>query len=473
MKKELLIKLLFIVGFIFIIFICFYNLGKAPLENWDEAWFAEATKHILRTHEFIALQWNHAYFIDKPPLYMWMSALFSSVLGLSELSVRLTSAISGAVIILVVLLYSYKQYGLVPSFLAFSSIALNNIFIWRTRTGNIDVFLSLLILASYFLLISKNKYKYPLLGIMFALIYLTKASVVFYPLSIFLLHEIFFERNNLRKNLAEYIKLFLLFLSSSGIWLLFGYLKVGPDFPTYYLFKSAQGADKVNLMKFNSDYISYTYYSLQRRFFWVFLIGTIFMIKNIKNSRHFLLLLYAFLLLLQLSFISKSNNWYLTPAMPFWSLIIAHGTCNFIKIFKNNKALILIIILLSSYVSYKTFTINIVPILNTSSTIKQTESSKLLNTLTKENEMVVRLDHLYPSTVFYSDRRVLASPEGNTTTRGYWIGRDDLINAVQKKQIRWIVGVQKDIGVFQKKIPSDVKFNVIKVNDEETIIQIL
>jgi len=35
-----------------------------------------------------------------------------------------------------------------------------------------------------------------------------------------------------------------------------------------------------------------------------------------------------------------------------------------------------------------------------------------LNRLTKDGNVVVRLDHLYPTTVYYTDRRVLASPDG-------------------------------------------------------------
>ncbi len=454
------------------LYIVFYNLGKAPFDNWDEAWYAEVTKQILRTKEFIVLNWNHQTWLDKPPLYMWVSAFFSSIFGLSEFSIRLTSALSGLSIISMVLIYSYRNYGILPSLLAFSSIALNNVFIWRTRSGNIDVFVTLLIFISYFLMINKNRHKYILLGLIFALIYLTKASLVLFPLSIFILHEVLFERKNILKNYPSYLKLALVLCILPGIWLLLGYLKVGPDFINYYLFKSDQGVSSIDLTRYNSSYVNYMYYSLQRRFFWVLLIGAAFALLKIKNSKHFLLLLFAFLLLFQLSFTTRSNNWYLIPAMPFWSILIAYGTYNVINKFRKNLIVVLAIIFLSAYVSYRTFTINILPTLDSSSTANQTQSGKELNNLTDSEDIVVRLDHLYPATIYYSDRRVLSSPKSDTDTRGFWISKKDLTYGIRQGKIKWLVGKNEDAEQFKNSAP-DLELKLRRVNDEETIIEVL
>lgn len=465
-------KIILIFCFFFAVYLAFFQLGKAPLDNWDEAWYAEATKQILHTKEFIVLNWNHEVWLDKPPMYMWLSAVVSSVAGLSEFSIRFTSAISGVIIIMIVLMYAYRQFGIIPALLAFSTLALNNIFIWRTRSGNIDIFVTFLILLVYFLQISKHKYKYPLLGLLFALIYLTKASLVFFPLGIFLLHEIFFERRTILKKYKEYLKLLFILFLIPGLWLLLGYSRIGVDFIHYYLFRSDQGVAIIDFTKYNPDYISYAYYSLQRRFFYLFILGAFLALRYIKNSKYFLLLLFAVALLFQLSFTERSNNWYLIPSMPFWSLLVAYGTYCIIKVFKNNLIIIIVIITLSSYVSYRTFTINILPILDNSSTIKQAQSSKELNKLTKSNDTIVRLDHLYPTTIYYTDRRVLSSPKENTNTSNHWINRSDLIKAMQMKKITWAVGTNKDVETFQKEA-GGLRFRLRKVNDEETIVEVL
>lgn len=472
-KENKFFLLVFTLLFFFIVYIVFYNLGKAPLENWDEAWYAEVTKQMLRTKEFIILNWNHAVWLEKPPMYMWLSALVSGAIGLSEFSVRFTSAFSGGLTIIMVAVIAYRRYGLVPSLLAFSAVAFNNLYIWRTRSGNIDAFVSLLIFLTYILLISKNKYKYPLLGLVFACIFLTKASLVGFPLLVFFVYEFVIKFKEIKNNYKEYLKLFAVFFSLSGIWLFLGYLKIGYIFVNYYLFLSDQGVGNIDFTKFNPDYIQYAYYSLQRRFFWVLLIGTGFALWYIRKQKDLsLLLLYSFLLLFELSFTAKSNNWYLMPSMPFWSLLIAYGTYNVIKLFRSNIIIIVLIVAVSSYVSYKTFIGNILPIIDASGVYKQAESSKAINKLTKDTDIIIRLDHLYPTTIYYSDRQVLASPEGSSETKTYWISRVDLVKAIEKKKIKWLIGTNRDVQQFQTEA-SSIKFKLIPVNEEEVIVEAL
>jgi 4-amino-4-deoxy-L-arabinose transferase-like glycosyltransferase len=469
--KSFLIAFLMLFFFSVTIYLSFYKLGHAPFENWDEAWYAEVTRNILRNRNFIVLYWNGDPFFDKPPLFMWINAIIASFIGISEFSMRILSATSGAVLILLVTFYSYKNYGIIPSVLAYSAIALNNIYVWRMRSGNIDVFLSLLIFLTFLTLISRNKYKYIILGLLFAFIFLTKASIVIYPLSIFILHEIIFNRNKWKLLYKEYAKLFLITLIIPAIWLVLGFLKIGLSYPVYFLFNSDQSVAKVSIEYFNSNYILHTYYSLQRSFFFVFIIGFFFALKNIKDSKLFLLISYSIALLLLLSFTQKNNNWYLIPSIPFWAILIAYGTFNVIRIFKNNILILTIIISLSLIVSYKTLMVNILPILNTSSTIKTSESAKLLNKLTRKDDLIIRLDHLYPATIYYSDRLVKSSPPEVEISKNYWISRTDLNELIINRKVHWIVGTNGDIESFKKQLYKE-RVKTIKVNDEETVLKI-
>lgn len=467
--SHLIIKAIFLFCILFSFYLVFYNLGKPTLENWDEAWYGEMTKQMLKTKDFIVPTWNNDYLLDKPPLYIWLSSFSSFLFGLSEFSIRLPSAISGFTIILLVLVYSYKNWGAVPALIAFSSIAFNNIFIWRTRSGNIDVFVALLIFLSYFLMIHRGKYTYVLLGVVFACIYLAKASLVLFPIGIFVLHEIFFRRREISKNIFNYLKLFIVFVSISGAWLFLGYLKVGYSFVTYYLFHSDQGVASINLSKFKSNYFDYAYYSLQRRYYYVFVAGILLLAKSINKSTNFLILFFAISLLLMLSFTEKNNNWYLIPSMPFWSLCIAYGVYVILQFFRYSKIAMLGIVVLVTFISYRTFTINIVPILNTYSTQDQAESSRNIAVLTEEDEIIVRLDHLYPTTIFYSDRKVLASPV-EAQTREYFISREDLVSKIKNKKIQWLSGTTENVDKFINE-NNTLKLNKIKVNNTESIIK--
>jgi 4-amino-4-deoxy-L-arabinose transferase-like glycosyltransferase len=464
------ILLVFCVGFT--LFLMFYNLGKAPLENWDEAWYAEVTKQMLRTHEFIVLQWNHAIWLDKPPMYFWLSALFSGIFGLSEFSVRLPSAISGAVIIVLVSAYAYRLYGLIPAFLAFVSLALNNLFIWRARSGNIDVFVSLLIFITYFLMIGKYRYKYPLLGVIFGCIFLTKASLVMFPLVVFIIYELVFNSKEIKKLVKSYLQVVLWFVLLSGLWLAAGYFKEGYAFVSYYLFQSDQNVASLAFNNFNLDYINHAYYSLQRRYFWLFLLGIILAVVYYKRQKEFLFVLYGTFLLLQLSFTQKDNNWYLIPSMPFWSLLIAYATHFILKLTRNNKIVIIFILAAVLYTSYKTFTGHILPLLDTGSAYSQAQSSKLLNTLTKKEDVIVRLDHLYPTTIYYADRKALASPPGATETKLHWISRKDLLTALQEKQITWLIGSTDAVKQFQMEAGT-IPLTLRQVNNDEVIVEVV
>lgn len=160
------------------------------------------------------------------------------------------------------------------------------------------------------------------------------------------------------------------------------------------------------------------------------------------------------------------------PSIPFWSMLVAFGTYNVIKLCKNNIFVIAAIVLLSSYVSYRTLTTNILPILDMTAVIKQAQSSKALHNLTKEGDIVVRLDHLYPTTIYYTDRKVLSSPDRNGLTETRWISRPELIEKIKRGEIKWVVGINSDVLNFQKEA-TGINFRLRKVNDEETIGEVL
>src|SRR5262245_18117016 len=124
------------------LFISFYKLGSSNLENWDEGFYAQVTKEMIQTKDLFVLHWNHEIYLDKPPLNFWLNSFFSLIFGQSEFSVRLTSALSGFAILLITAVYSYKKWGKLASIFTFFTLACNDLFFWRARTGNLDTLLS-------------------------------------------------------------------------------------------------------------------------------------------------------------------------------------------------------------------------------------------------------------------------------------------------------------------------------------------
>jgi len=454
-------------------YICFYKLGFAALENWDEAWYADVTRHMLQSKEFFVLYWNRIVFLDKPPLYMWLSALSSQFFGLSEFSLRFTSALSAFATTILIMIYSYQNFGLIPALISFSTLAFNNLFIWRARSGNLDSLLTLLFVIFYFLIISKKKNKYSLIGLVLGLTYLTKLTVVLFPLLAFIILEIIYENKKLFFNIPNYLKLLFIFVITGGIWLYLGSNKIGPTFYQYFLFHADQGVSNISLANFKFDYLSYAYYSLQRRFFWLVLLGLILALTKLRDKKYLAQIIFACGLLFQLSFSVRNNNWYLLPAMPFWSMLAALATYHLFKLFKKIKLgfiLMAVFSIISLYISYKTFTVNIKAVINANGPETIKTASIKLKELTKDNDIMVRLDHLYPTTVYYSDRKVLSSPDGAGDS-GLFVSRELLKKRIQLKEISWLVGKNGDADAFLKSDPSQ-QYKIIKIG-EETILRAL
>ncbi len=470
-RKRLIAYLALFVCFLLAAYIAFYKLGSGALENWDEAWYADVVRQMLRSGEYFVMYWNREIFLDKPPLYMWLTVPFVKILGMKEIAFRLVSAITGFITIILITISAYNMYGLIPALIAFGTLTLNNTYIWRVRSGNLDSLLTFLFVLAYFFMIKKSKYRYPILGIIFGLIYLEKLTIVLLPLGVFILLELIYENWRIILRIPYYIILAALFVSLGGFWLKTGTQKAGGEFYDYYIHYADQGVSKVSLSNLKINYVSYMYYSLQRRFFWLVLIGGVIAVFKLKDKKYLAQLIFAFALVAQLSLTSRDNNWYLLPAMPFWSLLAALATYYIFKLFRNNTVIVAMFCLVSLYFSYKTFTVNIRAIINTSGPEKLKQSGLIINKMSNYNDVVVRLDQLYPSSIFYTDRKILSSPDW-VSTGGLFISRDGAKKEALTKQIKWIFGTNGDVEQFLK--GQDIKiYKVIKPNNEETILEVL
>ncbi len=77
------------------------GLGAVHLFDWDEINFAEISREMLVTGDFMRPQVDFQPFWEKPPLFMWMQALTMKVFGVGEFAARLPNAICGILTLLV------------------------------------------------------------------------------------------------------------------------------------------------------------------------------------------------------------------------------------------------------------------------------------------------------------------------------------------------------------------------------------
>jgi 4-amino-4-deoxy-L-arabinose transferase-like glycosyltransferase len=73
--------------------VLFWQLGTASFWDPDEAHYAEASREMLRTGDWLAPYYNGQPFFDKPVLFYWFQAAGMAIAGENETGARLGSAV--------------------------------------------------------------------------------------------------------------------------------------------------------------------------------------------------------------------------------------------------------------------------------------------------------------------------------------------------------------------------------------------
>ncbi|HEY6194610.1 MAG TPA: phospholipid carrier-dependent glycosyltransferase, partial [Candidatus Eisenbacteria bacterium] len=69
--------------------------GVGPLANYDDAYYAEKAKQMLRTGDWLTPRFGGVERLDNPPLFLWLMAGSFAVLGVTSFAAVLWSALAG------------------------------------------------------------------------------------------------------------------------------------------------------------------------------------------------------------------------------------------------------------------------------------------------------------------------------------------------------------------------------------------
>jgi len=91
-------------------------LGTVHLFDWDEINFAEASREMLETGDYLTVRIDYQPFHEKPPFFFWMQIVSMKIFGVNEFAARFPNAIIGIISLLVIFsignkLFDYK-FGL-------------------------------------------------------------------------------------------------------------------------------------------------------------------------------------------------------------------------------------------------------------------------------------------------------------------------------------------------------------------------
>ncbi len=178
------------------LFLSLFRLGNAPLFDVDEAVFAEATREMVGSGNWITPTYNEKNRYDKPILFYWLMAASYKAFGINEFGARFPSALASFLLVLSIFLFARRLRGEKAALYAAGSSALSVYFLVYSHAAVTDITLTLFItlsLFSFFLSITgdpgKNSpYQYGFY-LFSSLAFLTKGLIgILFPFSVAIIY---------------------------------------------------------------------------------------------------------------------------------------------------------------------------------------------------------------------------------------------------------------------------------------------
>lgn len=321
------------------LFLLFGHIEKLPLRQYDEARQAinamemvQSGNWLVTTYDGEPETWN-----TKPPLLIWMQASCMTILGPTELAVRLPSALAALMTGLMLWYFTKRRLqqeylGLIAAAVLFT--ATGYVRLHGTRTGDFDALLTLFTTWAGLSLWQQGEERHSRHLIQFftalTLGVLTKgiAALLFAPAYLLFLIAI--------KQLIPLLRLRTTYLGLAGfLFIVCGYYVFRNHLQPGYLEAVVQnelGGRYAQTTEGHAAGFGYYFQMLFTDHFfpWIWLLPAGLLLITFSNdSRLMRLWKYAFLLtLVQLLVISSSGTkleWYAMPVYPWLSLMTASG----------------------------------------------------------------------------------------------------------------------------------------------------
>jgi len=315
----------------------FAHLDELPIQIWDEARVSSSSLEMLQTHNWLIGTYNFEpdMWSTKPPLLLWVQVAFFKLFGVSVLAARMPSAIAALVTCLFIYWFAAKKLkqpliGIISGLVLVTSqgfIALHG-----SRTGDYDSLLTMfttMYCIYYFLYIEEQQPRYLLLSFIFiTLAGLTKGveAVMFLP-ALFLYTAI---RRRFISTLKEprlYIGIAIFLLFVGGFYLLRehynpGYLKAVQDNELGGRFNAVIEGHEGTVWYYLGRLVYERFNEWYLLCVFGMLVGLFSKDPALRRLTIFSMLCSMFFLV-TISLAHTKLWWYIMPATPFLSIIVA------------------------------------------------------------------------------------------------------------------------------------------------------
>lgn len=127
-----------------------FRLGEVTLFDVDEAVFAQASKEMVQSGDWITPTYNGNKRFDKPIFFYWLMGASYKTFGVNEFAARFPSAIAGCLLALTVFLFVRRCLGESSALHASLALVLSLYFLVYSRSAVTDMTLALFIALSLF-----------------------------------------------------------------------------------------------------------------------------------------------------------------------------------------------------------------------------------------------------------------------------------------------------------------------------------
>ena len=126
----------------------FWRLGAIPLLGLDEGLYAETSREMLASGDYVVPTCNGGPFYDKPPLAYWLQAGSMRTFGVSSFAARLPSAIQELLLVALTVFLGTRLFGRRAGLLAGFALATCLLSVGLARMAILDAAFALCITAS-------------------------------------------------------------------------------------------------------------------------------------------------------------------------------------------------------------------------------------------------------------------------------------------------------------------------------------
>ena len=317
-----------VIIFLSIFFILIANkliFHSTPFYDWDESIYIQAGKEMIEQKSFLTPVWQGTYWLDKPPLIPLIYGLIAKLTFFTapEISTRLFNLLVSVVVLAFVYVFYnrvFKNQWLTT--LTVAIIALTPLFLQRTQTVNLDIFI-LLGWLGYMLFFNSF-----LMSFFFLFIAVMGKSLIgFYPIALVFVFYFYkyFKKEIKRKEFKKIIKKILLQTFILSLWYVIMLIIFGKAFFWQHIIES-HFRRVTSSIEFHfgqrTFYITLALEQMGYFFYFAVIGGIITLINFLKNKASSEIFFTIFFLLPWFIFLNLTKTkifWYFYPAIPLFA----------------------------------------------------------------------------------------------------------------------------------------------------------